>query len=111
MNTVIKTTDFTLLPWPRYKSQWEYSGEEFFEKYIKPEVKNIQDDTQITINLDWVKYWYPSSFISEAFGRLYTWLENNGDLERWKNIKIISNDDPSLIDFISSNAPKYGQTT
>lgn len=103
----IRTTDFTNRPSVRFETQWDNSGEEFYEKYIKKHLKNINDNTIIEINLDGVLFGYPPSFISEVFGRLYLRLHNDNNLQIWDNMKIISNEDPSIITTIREESPSY----
>ena len=63
--------EFTNLPGPRYQDQGAGSGEEFREKHLKPaflEAEKTQD--KVLIQLDGVRYGYPTSFLEEAFGGL-----------------------------------------
>ncbi len=63
--------DFTTLPGPRYKEQGPGSGQQFLEKYLKPAFLRARETKeQVTIQLDGVKYGYPTSFLEEAFGGL-----------------------------------------
>ena len=63
--------DFTDLPGPRYREQGSGSGQEFLEEHLKPAfLKARKTGTQVTIQLDGVKYGYPTSFLEEAFGGL-----------------------------------------
>lgn len=102
----INVASFTTTPWPRYIRQWDKSGELFYEEVLKPFfTKEAANFDIIEINLDWTK-WYPSSFLSESFGRLYKF---HSWKEIWNKIRFISNDDPSWIDFINRKAPKYGE--
>lgn len=101
----IKVSDFTTTPWPRYKKQWTYSGEEFYDKILISAFEKWDEKSPIIINLDGTR-WYPSSFLSESFGRLYQKL---GSEEKWKKIKFISEDDPYHVDFINRQVVKYGQ--
>lgn len=106
-NFIIKVLDFTNKPWPRYKSQGNNSWEEFFESILSPFFDKIHDGDykKVVIDLDWTK-WYPSSFLSESFWRLYQKLDSE---TKWNKIEFISNDDLSWIDFIQRKAPKYGK--
>lgn len=91
--------DFTDWPWPRYKKEWDFSWEEFYEKFFKNDFEKF---SLIMINLDWTLD-YPSSFLSEAFWPIYKefW-------ECWRNkIKFISEEDPTLPEFIYFLAKKY----
>ena len=63
--------DFTDLPGPRFRDQGSGSGQEFLEDYLKPAfLKARETDDKVTIQLDDVKYGYPTSFLEEAFGGL-----------------------------------------
>ena len=62
---------FTKLPGPRYQDQGPGSGQEFLEELLKPAfLKARETNDQVTIQLDGVKYGYPTSFLEEAFGGL-----------------------------------------
>ena len=63
--------DFTTLPGPRYRDQGLGSGQQFLEKYLRPAfLKARETNDQVLIQLDGVKYGYPTSFLEEAFGGL-----------------------------------------
>lgn len=63
--------EFTELPGPRYRKQGPGSGQEFLEDLLKPAfLKAKEANDQVTIQLDGVKYGYPTSFLEEAFGGL-----------------------------------------
>ena len=71
MTKINVARDFTKLPGPRYRQQGSGSGQEFLEDHLKPaflEAKKTED--QVIIQLDGVKYGYPTSFLEEAFGGL-----------------------------------------
>ena len=90
--TINVAKDFTEFPWARYISDGEYSWEEFFSRYLD----NTENFDKIIINLDGT-YWYPSSFLSEAFGSYYRKYKME-----WRNkLEFHSNEDPSLVDFIN----------
>ncbi len=63
--------DFTQFPGPRYKNQGPGSGQEFRENHLEPAfLKARETSGQVTIELDGLKYSYPTSFLEEAFGGL-----------------------------------------
>lgn len=63
--------EFTDLPGPRYQKQGDGSGEEFREKHLKPAFLEARETNgQVLIQLDGVRYGYPTSFLEEAFGGL-----------------------------------------
>lgn len=96
MNKIVinVATDFTEFPWARFKKDWDYSWEEFFDKFLSD--FDIDKLDRVEINLDWT-YWYPSSFLSEAFNKFYKKYWEKW----WSKLFLISKEDPSLIDFIS----------
>lgn len=86
--------DFSEFPWARYRIDGEHSGEEFFDEILNK--INVDELDEIIINLDGT-YWYPSSFLSQAFWTFYKtyWKE------WWDKLKFISHEDSSLPGFIS----------
>jgi len=92
--------EFTEFPWARYKEDWDFSWEEFFEKFLD----NTENYKKIEIILDGT-YWYPSSFLSEAFNRFYKKYGENW----WEKLVFISEEDPSLVDFINHLVKKDGK--
>lgn len=89
---VIKVSDFSKFPGPRYKKLGKFSGEEFRESVLIPAINDGVDDLEI--NLDGV-FGYGSSFLEEAFGGLVR-AGFKADTMR-KLISNISSKDPSLI--------------
>lgn len=74
---------FTKLPGPRYQDQGPGSGQEFLEDLLKPAfLKAKETNDQVTIQLDGVKYGYPTSFLEEAFGGLAREFEIEEVLKR-----------------------------
>lgn len=85
--------EYTKTPTGRYG---ELSGEHFRETILKPRFKECKENNDIlVINLDG-GYGYASCFLDEAFGILARQLKDPDLL----NIKIISEDEPKLIDDI-----------
>lgn len=92
IKTINVAKDFSEFPWARYRSDWEFSGQEFFEDYLD----NTEEYEKIIVNLDWT-YWYPSSFLSEAFCSYYKKYK-----QEWRDkLEFHSDEDPSLVDFIN----------
>ena len=84
--------EFTEFPWARYRSDWDFSWQEFYETFLD----NTDKFDRIEVYLDWT-YWYPSSFLSEAFWSFYKKYK-----DKWrKKLQFISKEDPSLIPFIN----------
>ncbi|MGX1113821.1 hypothetical protein ACSSVW_003250 [Pseudoalteromonas sp. MBR-15] len=80
-------------PGPRYKKLGTGSGEEFREWVIR----ELKHDPELTINLDGT-IGYGSSFLEESFGGL---IRENISEETVKAIKLISKEEPDLIDEIN----------
>jgi len=68
---VIKISeDFTKTPGARYKTDGDFSGEEFREDFLMPcFLKAIENSENLTIDLDG-GYGYATSFLEESFGGL-----------------------------------------
>ena len=98
MENFIKISkDFSPTPGARYKSDGDFSGEEFYESILKKKFENALRQKQIlTIDLDGT-YGFATSFLNEAFNRLA--IDFGPDVA-WKNIQIISSEEPYLIDEI-----------
>ena len=89
--------DFSKYPYGRLRKYSETSGQVFREDVLVPA---FQEFDEIVIELDGTEG-YGSSFLDEAFANLVR--ENKFDKkEVLKKLKFISNDDPSLIDEITS---------
>ena len=71
MITINVAEDFTRLPGPRRPDQGPGSGREFLEKHLRPAFRQARDThDRLTVQLDGVRYGYPTSFLEEAFGGL-----------------------------------------
>ncbi|EPE4190764.1 STAS-like domain-containing protein [Yersinia enterocolitica] len=92
MMKIIKVSDRYPCPGPRYKELGPSSGEEFRE-WLERELKH---STDLTVNLDGTEG-YGSSFLEESFGGL---IRNGQDPDTVKRIKLISLEEPELIDEI-----------
>ena len=67
----LNVAEFTRLPGPRYRNKGPGSGEEFREEHLRPAFERARKtDDRIVVQLDGVKYGYPTSFLEEAFGGL-----------------------------------------
>jgi hypothetical protein len=85
------SNDFTPFPGARYYSDGPFSGQEFYEKYLKVFfVKAITENTKLVVNLDNTAG-YASSFLSESFGLL---AEEFGIDDVLSRIEIISLQEP-----------------
>jgi hypothetical protein len=96
-------TDFTDAPGARSKTDGANSGEEFFEKLLKPkfvEVKTVGGKLFIDFDDSWG---YASSFISGAFGALADEFGKNTVL---KYLEFKSDDDSALIDKVKTEINK-----
>ncbi|WP_462282192.1 STAS-like domain-containing protein [Ruminococcus champanellensis] len=94
MMTINICRDFTETPGARYKSEGEFSGEEFRDdllkhKYLEARARN----EKLIIELDG-GYGYATSFLEEAFGGLARMYPQNEVLD---TLSFVSNDEPSLI--------------
>ncbi len=90
------STDYTKSPGGRLIKEGPFSGEEFREKILKPKYEeSIAQSTTLTVVLDG-GYGYAPSFLEEAFGGLVRQKED----KRIKDIIIISEEEPKLIDDI-----------
>lgn len=103
-NIIIKiSSDFTDAPGSRNKADGLNSGEEFYEKLLKPrfeEAKNTGKKLFIDLDDSWG---YASSFVSGSFGRL---ADEFGVDDVSKILIFKSKDDPTLIDKIKDEIKK-----
>ena len=87
--TITIRTDFSDSPGARYRKDGPHSGEEFFEKLLKPKFEEaIANKVKLVIDLDGV-WGYPSSFVSGSFGKLSLEMGKN---EVLSTIVFISNE-------------------
>lgn len=88
--------DYTTTPGARYISDGKYSGEDFRNNYLEPDLKKcLKNGEKLTINFDG-GYGYGTSFLEESFGGLVR--KGYSSQEILNNINFISNDEPSLIE-------------
>lgn len=86
--TIVIRKDFSDSPGARYCKDGPHSGEEFFNKILRPKyLKAKANKTTLEIDLDGV-WGYPSSFVSGSFGKL--------------SLEFSSKEVLSIIEFISS---------
>ena len=87
-------SDFSDTPGARYKSEGNFSGEEFRDTLLNPKFREAKESgKKLTINLDG-SYGYPTSFLEEAFGGL---ARIHGAKVVLEILEFISDDEPSLI--------------
>jgi len=90
--------DFTDTPGARYRSEGDFSGEEFREEILIPKyLEAVKQKEKLKIELDG-GYGYATSFLEESFGglaRIY-------DIQEVLDILLfVSEDEPSLIEEIT----------
>lgn len=91
--------DFSRCPGARYKSEGDFSGEEFRSNFLVPNLKEAMErEVKLIVIMDGAAG-YSTAFIEEAFGGL---IRNDGfklhDLEN--TLRFISEEDPSYIEDI-----------
>lgn len=90
--------EFTETPGGRFRDQGEFSGEEFRQRFLKPRYEaSINNNEKLTINMDNC-YGFAASFLEEAFGGLARDLKDKNIM---KNIDIVCNDEPGIIERIN----------
>lgn len=92
--------DFSKTPGPRLKKEGSFSAELFLEVILDAKFREAleSDEKNIIINLDRT-LGYGTSFLEETFGGL---ARKYGAENVTKKIKIISNEEPWLLDDIKS---------
>lgn len=71
MKTINIAKEFTTVPGPRYIREGPHSGELFRETMLLPRFTEAQSaGEQLVIELDGVRFGYPTSFLEESFGGL-----------------------------------------
>lgn len=96
-------TDFSKTPGWRYIVSWPFSWELFYKEKLEPAFKALVEWEKLKIDFDWT-YWYPPSFVSEAFWLLYKnyWWE-----DIWAKLELVSKTDESLIEIIYQRAKEH----
>ncbi len=85
--------DFTTTPGGRFRTEGDFSGEQFREELLEPKYNEaINSGKRLQVNLDGC-YGFATSFLEEAFGGLARKL---GSTEIYKNIEIICTDEQNL---------------
>lgn len=101
MEKISISKDFTTAPWARYRSDWAKSGQEFYEDLLKWKFEKARNEkAKLQIDMDGT-LGYPSSFLSESFGRLRHEFKT---IDIWKTIEIKSDEDDTLIELIKELA-------
>ena len=91
-------TDYTKTPGGRHINEGAYSGEDFRKRILKPKfLEALEKNVELFVDLDG-GYGYATSFLEEAFGGLARDMKDRRVLQ----IKIISEEEPSLINKIKS---------
>lgn len=94
--TIKISQEFTDTPGPRYKKDGQFSGEEFRESILLPKFKDILNNNNENLIIDFDGgYGYPSSFLEEAFGGLARKFGADVVLSK---IEFISKEEPALVD-------------
>jgi hypothetical protein len=71
MTAINIAREFSTTPGPRTRTEGRHSGEEFRESILGPRFRQAQDaGEKLQVELDGVKFGYPTSFLEEAFGGL-----------------------------------------
>lgn len=97
-NIINVAQDFTSTPGARYKTDGQYSGEEFREKFIEPLFANFEDNSEIVIVLDGL-VGQPTSFLEESFGG----MARIAGVERClKRFRFVSKEDRLVVEEILS---------
>ena len=102
-------SDFSETPGARYKKEGQFSGEEFRDKWLIPQLNKLKNSNEtITIDFDG-GYGYPTSFLEEAFGGLARIVGADIVL---KKFQFVSNDEPDLVEEVKGyikSAKKVGR--
>lgn len=107
MKIISVLTDFSEYPGLRHCSISDNSGELFYHQVLNEAFYNaITNGDQLTIDLDGVDGYAPS-FIDEAFGNLVYDFTLNLIKD---NVKIISQDEPHWVDFITNKTYPLWET-
>lgn len=87
-------TNYTDTPGARYKSEGNFSGEDFRDNYLIPRINQAKaENTKVEINFDG-GFGYPTSFLEEAFGGL---VRKTKDKDILSYLTFISNEEPALV--------------
>ena len=98
--------DFTTNPGADIIEHSDYSGQEFYEKILKPKFEEaIAKDAQLDVNLDFTNG-YAASFLNQCFGSL---VEEFGIEQVYRTVSIISTEEPQWINYIYGTVFKNAQ--
>src|SRR3990172_10415973 len=68
--SVIVAKEFSMTPGPRYRSEGDFSGQQFREDLLRPRfIKALETNKKLFVDLDGTEG-YLTSFLEEAFGGL-----------------------------------------
>lgn len=89
--------DFSTTPGARFPEDGPFSAEEFRKDYVEPAFEQAcSEKKKLIIDLDGVKG-YATSFLQGTFGNL---ASKYGSVKVFENVKIISEDDPFVKDYV-----------
>ncbi len=88
--------EFTECPGGRLRENGPFSGQEFRDGFLIPHVEALKDGEKLIVDLDGGDG-YGESFLEEAFGGLVR-IKGKNVIGK---IKIISNDEPELVETIA----------
>lgn len=99
--TLVIASEFSRCPGARFRSEGEFSGEEFRSNLLVPKIKEaVSKGVKLIVDLDG-SAGYATSFIEESFGGL---IRNDGfTFDELENVLIIKSDeDPTYVDDIKT---------
>lgn len=103
----IRIRDFSKTPNARYREDGDFSGEEFYDNYLKKAFEeSIAKNEKLVVDLDGTEG-YATSFLDEAFGRL---AEEFGSKRVLNNLELISKEEPDWIDEIKTYVLERNET-
>mgnify|MGYP001411118216 CR=1 FL=1 len=95
----VRVRDFSKTPGARYRTDGDYSGQEFYEDVLQGAfVESIRRHEKLEVDLDGTEG-YATSFLDESFGRL---SEEFGAQTVLNNVIIISFEEPDWIEEIQN---------
>ena len=97
--TINIAEEFSVTPGARYRTDGDFSGQEFFEEILGEKFLSVIDaDNTLIVNLDGTDG-YATSFLDEAFGGL---ARKYGKDLVFSKVNFISEEEPYLIEEIKS---------
>lgn len=101
--------DYSNVPGPRLEQEGPHSGEGFREKILLPKLLEAEQAGEaVRVELDGVRFGYPTSFLEEAFGGLARKL---GIARVLKHLELVSLSEPPLVDEIRHYIRSANQTS